>query len=87
MKVKALKKFERVCDSSVNRVRKDGEIFEVDKERADLLVSKGLVEVLEKQVKKEVAEEPQVENAMVEEPKEVKKAVRKSTKKKAVVEE
>lgn len=87
MKVKALKKFERVCDSSVNRTRKDGEIFEVDKERADLLVSKGLVEVLEKQVKKEVAEEPQVENAMAEEPKEVKKAVRKSTKKKAVVEE
>lgn len=86
MKVKALKKFERICDSSVNRVRKDGEIFEVDKDRAELLLSKGLVEVLEKEkpMKKEEAE-PQVENAMAEEPKEVKKAVRKSTKK--VVEE
>lgn len=86
MKVKALKKFETIVDSKVNRTRKCGEVFEADKERVEQLLKANLIEVLEKaEPKKEVAE-PEVHEAVVEE-KKVKKAVKKSTKKKAVVEE
>ena len=79
MKVKALKKFETIVDSTVNRVRKDGEIFEADAKRVEQLLKAGVVEVLDKTEPK--AEEPEVHTEM-QEPKEVKKAVRKSTKKK-----
>lgn len=85
MKVKALKKFETIVDSTINRVRKDGEIFEADAQRVEQLLKAGVVEVLDKTEPKKV-EEPEVHTEM-QEPKEVKKAVRKSTKKKAVVEE
>lgn len=81
MKVKALKKFESVVDSTVNRVRKAGEEFEVDAERVELLLKNNLVEVLDKaEPKKAKAEEPEIKTAVIEEPK-VKKAVKKSTKK------
>lgn len=79
MKVKALKKFETIVDSTVNRVRKDGEIFEADAKRVEQLLKAGVIEVLDKAEPK--AEEPEIKTA-VQEPKEVKKAVRKSTKKK-----
>lgn len=79
MKVKALKKFETIVDSTINRVRKDGEIFEADAKRVEQLLKAGVVEVLDKAEHK--AEEPEVHTEM-QEPKEVKKAVRKTTKKK-----
>lgn len=81
MKVKALKKFESVVDSTVNRVRKAGEEFEVDEKRVEVLLKANLIEVLEKaETKKAKAEEPEIKTAVVEEPK-VKKAIKKSTKK------
>ena len=72
-KVKALKKFEGITDSEVGRVRKEDEIWIVDGARKDLLEEKGLVEVVE-EIKDEV-----IENA-IKPKKEVKKAVRKSSK-------
>lgn len=81
MKVKALKKFEGVVDSTIGRVRKVGEVFEADAERVELLLKNNLIEVLDKaEPKKAKVEEPEIKTAVIEEPK-VKKAVKKSTKK------
>lgn len=81
MKVKALKKFESVVDSTINRVRKTGEEFEADAERVEVLLKNNLVEVLDKaEPKKAKVEEPEIKTAVVEEAK-VKKAIKKSTKK------
>lgn len=43
MKVKANKEFEWILDSTVGRSRVNGEIFEVDEDRANVLIEKGLV--------------------------------------------
>lgn len=82
MKVKALKKFETVVDSTVNRTRKCDEIFEVDKARAEKLLDANLIVVVEEEKKPEPkVQEAEIHTAVVEE-KKVKKAVKKSTKKK-----
>ena len=62
MKVKALKKFETIKDKTINRVRKEGEVFEVDEKRAELLLKNELIEIIN-----EIKEE--VEEAVEEKPK------------------
>ena len=47
MKVKANQKFEWIVDSTIGRVRVNGEEFEVDEDRAKVLLDKGLIEPLE----------------------------------------
>lgn len=46
MKVKAKKRFEYITDNTVNRKRKEGEIFEVDESRAKLLLDHNLIEIV-----------------------------------------
>lgn len=70
MKLVALKKFETINDKTINRPRKEGEIFEVDEARAKLLISNAVAKIYE---------EPEQE--VKEEPKEPKKAVKKAKKK------
>lgn len=62
MKVKAKKRFEYITDNTVNRKRKEGEIFEVDESRAKLLLDHNLIEIVrEVEIEtpiEEVKEEP-----------------------------
>lgn len=53
MKVKANVNFERVKDMTVGRTRKNGEIFEVDKARAELLFKHNLISIVEEDIKQE----------------------------------
>jgi len=48
MKAKATKHFEHYTDKTVGRVRREGEIFEVDEGRAELLERMGLIEIVER---------------------------------------
>lgn len=47
MKVKALNRFEHILDSTIGRTRHRGEIFDVDPERAKLLMANNLVVEIE----------------------------------------
>ena len=72
--VRATKLFENITDNQVGRTRKEGETWEVDKPRLDVLLTReGIIEV--------VGQVEEVENTKKEQPKETKKAVRKTTKK------
>ena len=53
MKVKALSRFEHVLDSTIGRTRKKGEVFEVSKERADVLFKNGLIQFVNDEPTKE----------------------------------
>ena len=54
MKLKALKSFETIIDATIGRKRIEGEIFEVDEDRAKVLLDHELVEVvIEEKPKKE----------------------------------
>ena len=77
MKVQARHEFENITDITVNRPRKAGEIFEVDEERAKLLLDHHLIEILPQE---EPKAEPKVEEIKEEVKEEVKKP-RKSKKK------
>lgn len=46
MKLKAKAAFGHVMDLTVNRCRYEGEVFEADEERADLLLSHDLVTIV-----------------------------------------
>lgn len=50
MKVRALKKFEGIKDLERDVFPKEGEIWEVSAERADLLLKHGVVELVEEKV-------------------------------------
>lgn len=59
MKVKAKKRFEYITDNTVNRKRKEGEIFEVDESRAKLLLDHNLIEIVrEAEIEAPIEEEP-----------------------------
>lgn len=67
MKVKANKNFENMIDKTVGRKRKEGEIFEVDEARANLLLKHNLVEFIK--VDKSKAEiEAEMEPVIKEKP-------------------
>lgn len=57
MKLKALKSFEKMIDATIGRTRNEGEIFEVDKDRAKILLEHNLVE----EVVEEIVEKPKKE--------------------------
>ena len=77
MKLRALKSFEKIIDGSIGRPRKNGEIFEVDQKRAELLLSHKLVEI----VPELKAEEPPVTPMVEEKQEEPKKKRTRKTKK------
>lgn len=62
MKIRALKSFEGIKDIERGVYPKEGDIWEVDEERANFLKSHGVIEFVE-----EVKEEPIEENKPVEE--------------------
>lgn len=47
MKVRALKKFESIIDGAIGRKRREGEVWEVDQERAEHLIRHGVAELVE----------------------------------------
>lgn len=57
MKVKAKKRFEYITDNTVNRKRKEGEIFEVDESRAKLLLDHNLIEIVSEFIEEAPVEE------------------------------
>ena len=75
MKVRAKQGFEFITDSTIGRVRKNGEIFEVDEDRAKLLLKHDLIEVIEEAKE----EEPKVE-IKDQTPKKTKKKTKKQEK-------
>lgn len=82
MKLKAKKEFEKIIDSTIGRVRKNGEIFEVSEDRAMVLLKANLVEIVEEPkkevVEEKIAEKQEVAEEIVEKPQ---KTTKKSTKK------
>ena len=56
MKVKAKRRFEYVIDTTVNRIRREGEIFDVNDERAKLLLKHHLIEILPEEIAERVIE-------------------------------
>ncbi len=71
MKLKARAKFERVIDTRVGRVRRNGEVFEADEERANVLLKAGLVDVIEEKPIK--TEEPMADEKPVRQSKKASK--------------
>lgn len=71
MKVRAKETFGHVLDLTVNRARLEGEVFEVGEERADLLLSMDLVDVIVED--KEKLEKMKVVAEIIEKPKRKKK--------------
>lgn len=65
VKVRALKSFERIKDAERNVYPKEGEVWEVEKERADYLLQHGVIEIVE-----EKKEEKDVIVGRIEYPKE-----------------
>ena len=65
VKVRALKSFERIKDAERNVYPKEGEIWEVEQERADFLLQHGVIEIVE-----EKKEEKDVIVGRIEYPKE-----------------
>lgn len=67
MKVQATKKFESIIDATIGRKRPAGEVFEVNEQRAQLLLSRGLVIAVD-EPKEEPKAEPAIEKPKTEKP-------------------
>lgn len=65
MKIRALKSFEGIKDIERGVYPKEGDVWEVDEERANFLKSHGVIEFVEDEVTEEVVQA--VANAIVEE--------------------
>lgn len=82
MKLKAKQEFEKIIDSTIGRVRKNGEIFEVSEDRAMVLLKANLVEIVEEPkievVEEKIVEKQEIDEEIAEKPQ---KTTKKSTKK------
>jgi hypothetical protein len=56
MKIRALKKFEGIKDLERDVFPKEGDVWEVSKERAEYLKSHGVIEIAEEEKKETLAE-------------------------------